>query len=80
MPGWFQRLFDGLDDDPETRTCVAATIAAEQCRALQAEGIDSFHFYTLNRAELTVAICRMLGIVPEAGSPLPAEARVEERP
>ena len=64
VPDWFARLFDGLDDDPQTRQCVAATIAAEQCRALQAEGVGSFHFYTLNRAELTRAVCRMLGIVP----------------
>jgi methylenetetrahydrofolate reductase (NADPH) len=79
VPGWFARLFDGLDDDPETRACVAAAIAVEQCRTLQAEGCDSFHFYTLNRAELTLAICRMLGIVPEASSPLCTPARVEGR-
>ncbi len=64
VPDWFARLFDGLDDDPQTRQCVAATIAAEQCRALQAEGVGGFHFYTLNRAELTRAVCRMLEIVP----------------
>jgi methylenetetrahydrofolate reductase (NADPH) len=64
VPDWFARLFDGLDDDPQTRQCVAATIAAEQCRTLQDEGVGSFHFYTLNRAELTRAVCRMLGIVP----------------
>ena len=64
VPDWFARVFDGLDDDPQTRQCVAATIAAEQCRALQAEGVGGFHFYTLNRAELTRAVCRMLGIVP----------------
>ena len=59
---------------------MAAAIATEQCRALQAEGIDSFHFYTLNRAGLTVAICRMLGIAPEAGSPLSAPEGMEARP
>ncbi|WP_207476957.1 methylenetetrahydrofolate reductase [Arenibaculum pallidiluteum] len=62
MPEGMAQLFDGLDDDPETRQLVAATVAAEQCRSLQARGVRDFHFYTLNRAELTVAICRMLGI------------------
>ena len=71
VPDWFARLFDGLDDDPETRTCVAAAIAAEQCRLLQAEGVEEFHFYTLNRAELTRAVCRMIGI---AADPAPARA------
>lgn len=66
VPDWFAALFDGLDDDPQTRQCVAATIAAEQCRLLQDEGVDYFHFYTLNRAELTRAVCRLLGIVPDA--------------
>lgn len=64
VPGWMATLFDGLDDDPETRRLVAATAAAEQCRLLQAEGIASFHFYTLNRADLTYAICHILGVRP----------------
>jgi len=58
------RLFDGLDDDPETRKLVAAMVATEQCRHLSAEGVDSFHFYTLNRADLTLGICRSLGLKP----------------
>ena len=62
MPDWMAQLFDGLDDDPETRNLVAATVAAEQCRRLAAEGVDEFHFYTLNRADLTLAICRLLGV------------------
>lgn len=62
MPSWFADLFEGLDDDPETRQMVAAKVAVDQCRRLIAEGVDHVHFYTLNRAELTVAICRMLGI------------------
>ncbi|MCH8940214.1 MAG: methylenetetrahydrofolate reductase [Chloroflexi bacterium] len=53
VPDWFARLFDGLDDGPQTRQCVAATIAAEQCRGLQVEGVGSFHFYTLNRSTST---------------------------
>ena len=62
VPGWMADLFDGLDEDPETRKLVAASIAAEQCRALQANGVDEFHFYTLNRANLTYAIARILGL------------------
>lgn len=68
VPDWLGRLFEGLDDDPETRRLVAATVAIEQCRRLLAAGIDEFHFYTLNRAELTFAICHTLGVRPENGS------------
>jgi methylenetetrahydrofolate reductase (NADPH) len=64
VPAWLADLFDGLDDDLETRRMVAADVAAEQCRRLQAEGIDEFHFYTLNRADLTYAICHILGVRP----------------
>ncbi|MCA8929310.1 MAG: methylenetetrahydrofolate reductase [Alphaproteobacteria bacterium] len=70
IPDWMGRLYEGLDDDPEARQLVAATQAAELCRRLQAEGVDEFHFYTLNRAELTWAICRLLGAAPA----LPAAA------
>jgi methylenetetrahydrofolate reductase (NADPH) len=62
VPGWMAAQFEGLDDDPETRRLVAASIAAEQCRLLQANGVREFHFYTLNRADLTVAICHMIGV------------------
>ncbi len=62
VPLWMHRLFDGLEKDPETRKLVGASIAAEQCRRLQAEGIDEFHFYTLNRADMTYAICHILGL------------------
>ena len=65
VPDWLARLFEGLDDDPETRRLVAATAAAEQCRLLQASGVDEFHFYTLNRADLSYAVCHMLGLRPE---------------
>jgi len=64
IPDSIARLFDDLDDDPQTRQLVAASIAAEQCRRLAAEGVTEFHFYTLNRAELTAAICRLLGMKP----------------
>ena len=64
VPAWMADQFDGLDEDPETRRMVAAHIAAEQCRRLLAAGIDEFHFYTLNRADLTYAICHVLGVRP----------------
>ena len=64
VPPWLYELFEGLEDDPETRKLVGATIAAEQCRLLQAQGIDAFHFYTLNRADLTYAISHVLGARP----------------
>src|SRR5260221_10838902 len=62
VPPWMAAQFEGLDDDPETRRFVAASIASEQCRLLQANGVGEFHFYTLNRADLTVAICHMIGV------------------
>ncbi len=62
VPASLARHFDGLDADPETRTLVAAHVAGEQCRRLQIEGVHEFHFYTVNRAELTRAICHLLGI------------------
>jgi methylenetetrahydrofolate reductase (NADPH) len=54
--------FTGLDKDPETRNLVAAMVAAEQVQALEREGVDAFHFYTLNRADLVYAICRVLNV------------------
>lgn len=62
IPAWMDRLFEGLDDHPPTRQLVAATIAAELCRRLYAGGVRHFHFYTLNRAELSFAICHLLGL------------------
>lgn len=62
IPARFAELFEGLDDDPETRKLVAATVAAEQCQTLQKHGVRDFHFYTLNRAELARSICHILGV------------------
>lgn len=64
IPAPMARQFEGLEDDRETRNLVAATIAAEQCRALYDQGVRDFHFYTLNRADLTYAICHLLGLRP----------------
>ena len=64
VPGWLRRRFDGLDDDPETRRMIAASVAIEQVQRLRQHGVDEFHFYTLNRAELTYAICHALDLRP----------------
>ncbi|TAK47484.1 MAG: methylenetetrahydrofolate reductase [NAD(P)H] [Xanthobacteraceae bacterium] len=64
VPGWFARKFDGLDDDPTTRKLIAATVVAEQALDLRARGVDTFHFYTMNRADLVFAICHLLGVRP----------------
>jgi len=68
IPDWMEGLFKGLDERPEARQLVSATIAAEMCRRLYAGGVRQFHFYTLNRAELSYAICHMLGLRPKAAS------------
>ncbi|HZU65411.1 MAG TPA: methylenetetrahydrofolate reductase [NAD(P)H] [Novosphingobium sp.] len=69
MPGWMAGLFAGLDRLPAARQLVAATVAAEFCRKLYAGGVRDFHFYTLNRAELSYAICHLLGVRPQAIAP-----------
>jgi methylenetetrahydrofolate reductase (NADPH) len=65
VPQWLRRRFDGLDDDPETRRMIAAHVAIEQVQRLREHGVDEFHFYTLNRAELAYAICHALGLRPQ---------------
>jgi methylenetetrahydrofolate reductase (NADH) len=64
VPDWLKHRFQGLDDDPDTRRLIAASVAIEQVQALVREGVRDFHFYTLNRAELTYAICHALGVRP----------------
>jgi methylenetetrahydrofolate reductase (NADPH) len=64
VPDWLAQKFDGLDDDPETRKLVAATVAAGQVQKLAKHGVDTFHFYTMNRADLVFAISHLLGIRP----------------
>jgi methylenetetrahydrofolate reductase (NADPH) len=61
IPAWMDELYEGLDDHPAARQLVAATLTAEMCRKLYAGGVRHFHFYTLNRAELSYAICHLLG-------------------
>ncbi|MCW8086223.1 methylenetetrahydrofolate reductase [NAD(P)H] [Sabulicella glaciei] len=67
VPAWLEALFEGLEEDTGTRHLIAATVAAEQVRILQANGVDEFHFYTLNRADLTYAIAHILGARPQKG-------------
>jgi methylenetetrahydrofolate reductase (NADPH) len=64
VPEWLRQRFDGLDDDAETRRMIAAHVAIEQVQRLQQHGVEEFHFYTLNRAELTYAICHAMGLRP----------------
>jgi methylenetetrahydrofolate reductase (NADPH) len=64
VPAWLKERFSGLDEDPETRRLIAASVAIEQVERLAREGVSDFHFYTLNRAELTFAICHALGVRP----------------
>ena len=65
VPDWLAEKFDGLDDDAETRKLVAATVAAGQVQKLAKHGVDTFHFYTMNRADLVFAISHLLGIRPQ---------------
>ena len=62
VPEWLSERFAGLEDDAETRQMIAASVAIEQVQRMQSEGISEFHFYTLNRSELTFAICHALGV------------------
>ncbi len=66
VPAWLGARFEGLEDDADTRQMIAASTAIEQVEALRREGVSEFHFYTLNRAELTYAICHALGIRQQA--------------
>jgi methylenetetrahydrofolate reductase (NADPH) len=73
-PEWLRRQFDGLEEDPETRRLIAAAIAIHQVETLRRHGVEDFHFYTLNRAELTYAICHSLGLRPAGGGRAPTQA------
>ncbi len=66
VPDWLGTMFEGTEDEPEIRRTVAAVVAAEQVRLLQANGVDEFHFYTLNRPDLTYAVAHILGVRPKA--------------
>lgn len=65
VPHWLERLYEGLEEDDETRDLVTATVAAELCHKLHERGVRDFHFYTLNRASLALSTCRLLGLKPQ---------------
>lgn len=65
IPYWLHKMYEGLDDDPVTRNLIGASVAIDMVRILSREGVKDFHFYTLNRAELSYAICHTLGIRPQ---------------
>lgn len=65
VPTWLRERFDGLEDDPETRKLIAASVVIEQVALLKREGVEEFHFYTLNRHELAFAICHAIGVRPQ---------------
>jgi methylenetetrahydrofolate reductase (NADPH) len=65
VPDWLRARFEGLEDDAETRRMIAAAFAISQVETLVREGVHEFHFYTLNRADLTLAICHALGVRAE---------------
>lgn len=70
VPHWMTSMFEGLDDDAETRKMVGANIAMDMVKILSREGVKDFHFYTLNRAEMSYAICHTLGVRPEVHAPI----------
>ena len=73
IPGWLAELFEPLEQAPELRPLVAATVCAELCTRLRDQGVHRFHFYTLNRPQLTASVCHVLGL--RAGDAAPAVAQ-----
>lgn len=65
VPSWLAERFEGLDDDAQTHALVASAVAAEQVLDLVERGVQDFHFYTMNRADLVFAICHLIGIRPQ---------------
>lgn len=64
IPSWMAKQYEGLDEDPVTRQMVGASQAIDMVRTLSREGVKDFHFYTLNRSEMTYALCHTLGVRP----------------
>ena len=79
IPSRVASLYDGLDDDAETRDLVTAHIAADLCNRLAEQGVDQFHFYTMNRAGLSLSTCRLLGPQPGRRSAMTRQERVSLR-
>lgn len=74
VPSWLAERFEGLDKDPQTHALVASAVAVEQVLDLVERGVNDFHFYTMNRADLVVAVCHMIGIRPQVAAPSSAAA------
>ena len=72
MPDWVAERFEGLEDDPETHALVASAVAAEQVLELVDDGVTEFHFLTLNRSNLVLALARLLGVRPDQADVQPA--------
>ena len=67
VPSWLHQRFSGIaDEDQTTRNLLGASVAIDMVRVLSREGVKDFHFYTLNRSELTYAICHTLGVRPHS--------------
>lgn len=66
LPAWLHDLYEGTEDDAETRDLITANVAAELCHKLADQGVNDFHFYTLNKAGLALSTCRLLGLKPKA--------------
>jgi methylenetetrahydrofolate reductase (NADPH) len=66
LPDWLHRLYEGTEDDAETRDLITANVAVDLCRKLAEQGVNEFHFYTLNKASLALSTCRLLGLKPKA--------------
>ena len=81
VPTWLAERFDGLEEDAATRKLIAAAVAAEQVLDLVDQGVNEFHFYTMNRADLVYAVCHLLGLRPSAAPSLtsPSPRRGEGR-
>jgi len=75
VPATLAEKFEGLDETPYERRQVAIELASRQCQELMAQDVDLFHFYTLNRAALTQAVCENLGVTSSSGETVTAEAR-----
>jgi methylenetetrahydrofolate reductase (NADPH) len=78
VPAWLAERFAGLDDDAATRRLIAAAVAAEQVLDLVDHGVEDFHFYTMNRADLVYAICHLLGLRPRSAASASRAMQVEE--
>jgi methylenetetrahydrofolate reductase (NADPH) len=76
VPEWLRSRFDGLDEDADTRRLISASVAIDQVERLRRHGVEEFHFYTLNRSELTYAICHALGLRPQVREPATASDAV----